>query len=406
MIKVDDIKKDFPIFERKINGNKLTYLDSGATSQKPNQVIDVMSDVYKNNNANVHRGTYVLSSETTSKYEEVRVKFKKFINAYNSDEIIFTKGCTEGFNLLANSLCKNLNKDDEIILSEIEHHANIIPWQMAAKKYGLNIKYIKIDDSYNLDLDHLNSLLTSKTKIVSIVGESNMSGMLPNIKEIVSNVKSKSDAIFILDGAQLVPHRFVDVQDLGIDFLCVSGHKMLGPTGIGVVWGRKELWDSMDPVYGGGDMIEEVYYDKATWAPVPHKFEAGTPPFVEAIGLGVAAEYLMNISMSEVQQHSDSLREYAKSKLENIDGLNVIHSNSKNAGCTFAMSVEGAHAADISLMLDTYGVAVRAGHHCVQPFHRKLELDATFRATGYIYNNEEDFDTLAYAIENSIKMLK
>ena len=383
MIKVDDIKKDFPIFERKINGNKLTYLDSGATSQKPNQVIDVMSDVYKNNNANVHRGTYVLSSETTSKYEEVRVKFKKFINAYNSDEIIFTKGCTEGFNLLANSLCKNLNKDDEIILSEIEHHANIIPWQMAAKKYGLNIKY-KIDDSYNLDLDHLNSLLTSKTKIVSIVGESNMSGMLPNIKDIVSNVKSKSDAIFILDGAQLVPHRFVDVQDLGIDFLCVSGHKMLGPTGIGVVWGRKELWGSMDPVYGGGDMIEEVYYDKATWAPVPHKFEAGTPPFVEAIGLGVAAEYLMNITMSEVQQHSDSLREYAKSKLENIDGLNVIHSNSKNAGCTFAMSVEGAHAADISLMLDTYGVAVRAGHHCVQPFHRKLKLDATFRATGYI----------------------
>ena len=406
MIKVDDIKKDFPIFERKINGNKLTYLDSGATSQKPNQVIDVMSDVYRNNNANVHRGTYVLSSETTSKYEEVRVKFKKFINAYNSDEIIFTKGCTEGFNLLANSLCKNLNKDDEIILSEIEHHANIIPWQMAAKKYGLNIKYIKIDDSYNLDLDHLNSLLTSKTKIVSIVGESNMSGMLPNIKDIVSNVKSKSDAIFILDGAQLVPHRFVDVQDLGIDFLCVSGHKMLGPTGIGVVWGRKELWDSMDPVYGGGDMIEEVYYDKATWAPVPHKFEAGTPPFVEAIGLGVAAEYLMNISMSEVQQHSDSLREYAKSKLENIDGLNVIHSTAKNAGCTFAMSVEGTHAADISLMLDTYGVAVRAGHHCVQPFHRKLKLDATFRATGYIYNNEEDFDTLAYAIENSIKMLK
>ena len=372
MIKVDDIKKDFPIFERKINGNKLTYLDSGATSQKPNQVIDVMSDVYRNNNANVHRGTYVLSSETTSKYEEVRVKFKKFINAYNSDEIIFTKGCTEGFNLLANSLCKNLNKGDEIILSEIEHHANIIPWQMAAKKYGLNIKYIKIDDSYNLDLDHLNSLLTSKTKIVSIVGESNMSGMLPNIKEIVSNVKSKSDAIFILDGAQLVPHRFVDVQDLGIDFLCVSGHKMLGPTGIGVVWGRKELWDSMDPVYGGGDMIEEVFYDTATWAPIPHKFEAGTPPYVEAIGLGAAVDYLSNLDMNNVQKHSDDLREYAKNKLGNIDGLNIIHTNSKLAGCTFAMSVDGVHATDVSLMLDTFGVAVRAGHHCVQPFHSCL----------------------------------
>ena len=406
MIKVSDIKKDFPIFERQINGNKLTYLDSGATSQKPNQVIDAMSDVYKNNNANVHRGTYVLSSETTGKYEDVRTKFQKFINAYDSDEIIFTKGCTEGFNLLSNSICKNLNQGDEIILSEIEHHANIIPWQMAAEKYNLNIKFINVDESFNLDIDHLKSLLSSKTKIVSIVGESNISGMLPDIKEIVAIVKSKSDALFILDGAQLVPHRSVDVQDLGIDFLCVSGHKMLGPTGIGVVWGQKELWDSMDPVYGGGDMIEEVYYDKATWAPVPHKFEAGTPPFVEAIGLGAAVDYLTNISMNEVQQHSDSLREYAKNKLENIDGLNIIHSLSKNAGCTFAMSIEGAHATDVSLMLDTYGVAVRAGHHCVQPFHRKLNLDATFRATGYIYNDEEDFDILANAIEDSMKMLK
>ena len=406
MIKVSDIKKDFPIFERQINGNKLTYLDSGATSQKPNQVIDVMSDVYKNNNANVHRGTYVLSSETTGKYEDVRTKFQKFINAYDSDEIIFTKGCTEGFNLLSNSICKNLNQGDEIILSEIEHHANIIPWQMAAEKYNLNIKFINVDESFNLDIDHLKSLLSSKTKIVSIVGESNISGMLPDIKEIVAIVKSKSDALFILDGAQLVPHRSVDVQDLGIDFLCVSGHKMLGPTGIGVVWGRKELWDSLDPVYGGGDMIEEVYYDNATWAPVPHKFEAGTPPFVEAIGLGAAVDYLTNISMNEVQQHSDSLREYAKNKLENIDGLNIIHSLSKNAGCTFAMSIEGAHATDVSLMLDTYGVAVRAGHHCVQPFHRKLNLDATFRATGYIYNDEEDFDILANAIEDSMKMLK
>ena len=406
MIKVSDIKKDFPIFERQINGNKLTYLDSGATSQKPNQVIDIMSDVYKNNNANVHRGTYVLSSETTGKYEDVRTKFQKFINAYDSDEIIFTKGCTEGFNLLSNSICKNLNQGDEIILSEIEHHANIIPWQMAAEKYNLNIKFINVDESFNLDIDHLKSLLSSKTKIVSIVGESNISGMLPDIKEIVTIVKSKSDALFILDGAQLVPHRSVDVQDLGIDFLCVSGHKMLGPTGIGVVWGRKELWDSMDPVYGGGDMIEEVYYDKATWAPIPHKFEAGTPPYVEAIGLGAAIDYLTNLDMKNVEKHSDNLRSYAKNKLESIDGLNIIHTNSDVAGCTFAMSVDNVHATDISLMLDTFGVAVRAGHHCVQPFHRKLNLDATFRATGYIYNDEEDFDILADAIKESIKILK
>ena len=405
MIKGSDLKKDFPIFDRKINGKRLTYLDSGATSQKPNSVISEMTNVYTNTNANVHRGTYVLSSETTAKYEEVRNKLKNFINAYSSDEIIFTKGCTEGFNFLANSICKDLNSGDEIILSEIEHHANIIPWQMAAAKYNLKINYVNISESFKLDFDHLESLLNKNTKVVSIVGESNISGMLPDIKKINSIVKEKTDAVYIVDGAQLVPHRKIDVQDLGIDFLCVSGHKMLGPTGIGVVWGRKELLENLDPVYGGGDMIEEVFYDTATWAPIPHKFEAGTPPYVEAIGLGAAVDYLSNLDMNSVQKHSDDLREYAKNKLENIDGLNIIHTNSKLAGCTFAMSVDGVHATDVSLMLDTFGVAVRAGHHCVQPFHRKLNLDATFRATGYIYNDEEDFDILSNAIEESIKLL-
>ena len=406
MKQVSKIKKDFPIFQRLINGKELTYLDSGATSQKPNIVIDSMSEVYKQNNANVHRGTYVLSSETTTKYEDVRNKFKKFINANSPDEIVFTKGCTEGFNLLANSLCKNLSEGDEILLSEIEHHANIIPWQMASERYGLIIKYVNVDDNFNLDMNHLESQLTEKTKIVSLVGESNISGMLPDIKTISNLIKNKTEALFILDGAQLVPHREVDVQELGIDFLCVSGHKMLGPTGIGVVWGKKELLENMDPVYGGGDMIEEVYYDKATWAPIPHKFEAGTPPYVEAIGLGAAVDYLSDLTMAEVQKHSDHLRLYAKNSLEKINGLNIIHTDSENAGCTFAMSVDGAHATDISLMLDTYGVAVRAGHHCVQPFHRKLKIDATFRATGYIYNDEKDFDTLANAIEESLKILR
>ena len=405
MINVSDLKKDFPIFEREINGKRLTYLDSGATSQKPSAVINEMSNVYTNMNANVHRGTYVLSSETTTKYEDVRNKLKDFINAYSSDEIIFTKGCTEGFNFLANSICKELSPGDEIILSEIEHHANIIPWQMAAEKYSLKINYINITESFDLDLDHFESLLSAKTKVVSIVGESNMSGMLPDIQKLNSLIKEKTDAIYIVDGAQLVPHRKIDVQELGIDFICVSGHKMLGPTGIGVVWGRKELLEKLDPVYGGGDMIEEVFYDSATWAPVPHKFEAGTPPYVEAIGLGAAVDYLSNLNMKNVEKHSDDLREYAKKKLENIKGLNVVHTNSKLAGCTFAMSVNGVHATDISLMLDTFGVAVRAGHHCVQPFHRKLNLDATFRATGYIYNDEEDFDILSDAIEESIKIL-
>ena len=407
MNKFSDLKKDFPIFERDINGKKLTYLDSGATSQKPNSVIDKMNDIYKFNNANVHRGPYVLSSETTSEYESVRYKLQSFLNASESDEIIFTKGTTEALNFLANSIAnKFMGEGDEIILSEIEHHANIIPWQMVAEKYKLTINYVKVNDDFSLDLDDLSSKLSSKTKVVSIVGESNLSGMLPDIKEINNLVRSNSDALLIIDGAQLVPHRKVDVQDLGIDFLVFSGHKMLGPTGIGVVWGKKELLNSLDPVYGGGDMIEEVHYDKATWAPVPHKFEAGTPPYVEAIGLGAAVDYLENLGMSEVEKHSDELREYGRKVLLDIDGVNVIHAEQDIAGCTFGMYVDGVHAADLSLMLDTHGVAVRAGHHCVQPFHRKLGIDATIRSTAYIYNDKEDIDTLKSALISSVEMLR
>ncbi len=407
MSKFKNIKKDFPIFERDINGNKLTYLDSGATSQKPNSVIDKMTEIYKFNNANVHRGTYVLSAETTQEYESVRTKFQSFLNASESDEIIFTKGTTEALNFLANSIAnKFMSEGDEIILSEIEHHANIIPWQMVAEKYKLSIKYVKVNEDFSLDLDDLSSKLSSKTKVVSIVGESNLSGMLPDIKEINNLVRANSEALLIIDGAQLVPHRKVDVQDLGIDFLVFSGHKMLGPTGIGVVWGKKELLNSLDPVYGGGDMIEEVHYDKATWAPVPHKFEAGTPPYVEAIGLGAAVDYLQDLGMSEVEKHSDELREYGRKVLLDIDGVNVIHSQENIAGCTFGMYVDGVHAADLSLMLDTHGVAVRAGHHCVQPFHRKLGIDATIRSTAYIYNDKEDIDTLKSALISSVEMLR
>ena len=407
MSKFKNIKKYFPIFEIDINGNKLTYMDSGATSQKPNSVIDKMTEIYKFNNANVHRGTYVLSAETTQEYESVRSKFQSFLNASESDEIIFTKGTTEALNFLANSIAnKFMSEGDEIILSEIEHHANIIPWQMVAEKYKLSIKYVKVNEDFSLDLDDLSSKLSSKTKVVSIVGESNLSGMLPDIKEINNLVRANSEALLIIDGAQLVPHRKVDVQDLGIDFLVFSGHKMLGPTGIGVVWGKKELLNSLDPVYGGGDMIEEVHYDKATWAPVPHKFEAGTPPYVEAIGLGAAVDYLQDLGMSEVEKHSDELREYGRKVLLDIDGVNDIHSQETIAGCTFGMYVDGVHAADLSLMLDTHGVAVRAGHHCVQPFHRKLGIDATIRSTAYIYNDKEDIDTLKSALISSVEMLR
>ena len=402
----ENIKSDFPIFEREINGKPLTYLDSGATSQKPQIVLDKMNEIYTVSNANVHRGTYALSAETTHAYEGVRNKCKDFINAYDSDEIIFAKGSTEGFNFLANSISKKfMEPGDEILVTEIEHHANIIPWQMVAQENDLEVKYIKVNEDFTLDLDDLSDKLSSKTKVVSIVGESNLSGLLPDINEITKMVREKSDSLLIIDGAQLVPHRKIDVQALGIDFLVFSGHKMLGPTGIGVVWGRKELLEKMDPVYGGGDMIEEVYYDKATWAPVPHKFEAGTPPYVEAIGLGAAIDYLTELDMENVQSHSDELREYGKKLFTDIDKVNIIHSSAEKAGCTFGMYVDNIHATDLSLMLDTHGVAVRSGHHCVQPFHRKLGIDATIRATAYIYNDKNDLDFFKNALIESIKML-
>ena len=406
MINVKDIKKDFPIFERKINNLPMTYLDSGATSQKPKQVLKAMNNVYTHSNANVHRGTYLLSAETTEAYEDVRNKCKEFINAPSSDEIIFTSGTTDGINLLAQALTKNrVSPGDEIILSEIEHHANIIPWQLVAKEHDLVIRYIDVDKNFELNIEDLLSKLNNKTKIVSITGESNISGTIPNIKEINTLVKEKSDSIFIVDGAQLVPHRAVDVQNMGIDFITFSGHKMLGPTGIGVVWGKRELLENLEPVSGGGDMIEEVYYDTAKWAPIPHKFEAGTPPYVEAIGLGAAIDYLNNLGMENVEQHSDKLRNYGRDILGKIDNIKMIHSNANFAGCTFSLYIDGVHATDISVMLDTHGVAVRAGHHCVQPFHRKLGIDATFRASCYIYNEENDLDNFKESLEKSLEVL-
>lgn len=406
MINVEEIKKDFPIFEREINNSPLVYLDSGATSQKPQQVLEAMNDIYTKSNANVHRGTYVLSAETTETYENVRNKCKNFINAPSSDEIIFTRGTTDGFNFLAQALTKDrLDGGDEILLSEIEHHANIIPWQLVAKQYNLKINYVEVDSNFEIDLEDLSSKINSKTKIISLTGESNIAGTIPNLDEINGIVREKSDAVFIIDGAQLVPHRAVDVQGMGIDFLTFSGHKMLGPTGIGVVWGRADLLNEIEPVFGGGDMIEEVHFDSASWAPIPHKFEAGTPPYVEAIGLGAAIDYLETIGMDNVEKHSDELRNYGKELIRNIEGINLIHSTASKAGCTFSMYMDGVHATDLSVMLDTYGIAVRAGHHCVQPFHRKMGIDATFRATCYIYNDEKDLDSLKTGLEKSLEIL-
>ena len=405
MNKFSDIKKDFPIFERDINGKKLTYLDSGATSQKPNSVIDKMNDIYKFNNANVHRGTYVLSSETTSEYESVRYKLQSFLNASESDEIIFTKGTTEALNFLANSIANKLmGEGDEIILSEIEHHANIIPWQMVAEKYKLNINYVKVNDDFSLDLDDLSSKLSSKTKVVSIVGESNLSGMLPDIKEINNLVRSNSDALLIIDGAQLVPHRKVDVQDLGIDFLVFSGHKMLGPTGIGVVWGRKELLNSLDPVYGGGDMIEEVHYDKATWAPVPHKFEAGTPNIAGGIALKTAIDWVTQIGLDNIISYEKELIDYATNELSKIQDIRFIGQAKEKAG-VISFLVGNVHPYDVGVILDKLGIAVRTGHHCAQPVMDQFSIPGTIRASFAVYNSTEDVNRLVEGVKKAQKML-
>ena len=403
---IQKIREQFPILREKNRDKELIYFDSAATSLRPISVIGSEILFYQEYGASIHRSVYELGEKATNAYENTRKKVAQFIGSDNSESIVFTKSATESINLVADAWgFKNLKKNDIVLLTDMEHHSNIVPWQIICEKTGAKVQYIKSTKDGTLDLEELDDVLNEKVIIVSFTHVSNVFGTINPAKTIIDKAH-KNGSLVLLDGCQSAPHIKIDVKELDCDFFVFSAHKMLGPTGIGVVWGKKELLEKMDPVYGGGDMIEEVYYDKATWAPIPHKFEAGTPPYVEAIGLGAAVDYLSDLSMVEVQKHSDQLRLYAKNSLENIDGLNIIHTDSENAGCTFAMSVDGAHATDISLMLDTYGVAVRAGHHCVQPFHRKLNIDATFRATGYIYNDENDFDTLVNAIEESLKILR
>ena len=398
----ENIKSDFPIFERKINGKPLTYLDSGATSQKPNVVLEKMNEIYKVSNANVHRGTYALSAETTLAYEGVRNKCKDFINAYESDEIIFAKGSTEGFNFLANSISKKfMEPGDEIIVTEIEHHANIIPWQMVAQENDLELNYIKINEDFTLDLDDLNEKISSKTKVVSIVGESNLSGLLPEIEEITKIVKEKSNALIIIDGAQLVPHRKIDVQALGIDFLVFSGHKMLGPTGVGVLWGKMDLLNELDPFLSGGEMIEKVTLEASTWNEVPYKFEAGTPNYVQAIGMGEALKYLSNIGMENVYNYEKKLTSYALKKLQEIPNIKI-YGNPEKRGGVISFNIKGIHPQDLSQFLNEDNICLRVGHHCAQPLLKTLNETSTARVSFYIYNDFSDIDKLVDSINSTI----
>lgn len=399
---INKIRSDFPIFADKA----LVYLDSAATTQKPRQVIDAVSDYYSNYYANVHRGIYELSIKATEAYHSARQKVANFINASDWRSIVFTGGTTESINLVAYSWArKNLQKNDEILITEMEHHSNIVPWQLISKDTGAKLKYIPIKTDGTLDLNNIDKLITNKTKLVSVIHQSNVFGTINPIKKIINYAK-KVNAITLVDAAQSIPHSHVDVQDLDCDFLAFSGHKMLGPTGIGVLYGKTELLESMPPFMGGGDMINTVTMTESTWNDIPYKFEAGTPNIAQAIGLGAAIDYLNSIGMEEIYEYEQSLLKIALDKLKSIDGLEIYgHQNSEN-GAVISFNLEGVHPHDLAQFLDQDSIAVRAGHHCAQPIMDKLGVSSTIRASFYLYNTEKEIDLLCESLRKTANFFK
>jgi cysteine desulfurase/selenocysteine lyase len=389
-------KSEFPIFKNR----KLTYLDSASTSQKPKIVLDAMKNVYENSNANVHRALYDLGSESTELYESSRELVAKFINANSSKEIIFTSGATASINLLAYSIGSQLKEDDEVLISHMEHHANIVPWQQLVKRTGIKLKYLPLTDSGEIDLSKSSELITAKTKIVSITHMSNVLGTINPIKEIAKLTKMVG-AVFIVDGAQSVSHMPVNVQDLECDFLAFSGHKMLGPTGVGVLWGKFELLNDLDPFLSGGEMIEKVTLEESTWNEVPYKFEAGTPNYVQAIGLGAAVKFLSKIGMENIHKYEKELTSYAVEKLQSIPNLNI-HGSPKNRGSVISFNIENIHPQDLAQFLNEDNICIRVGHHCAQPLLETLNETSTARASFYIYNDFSDIDKLVYSIKSTI----
>ncbi|HEM3666299.1 TPA: cysteine desulfurase [Streptococcus suis] len=394
---LERIRKDFSILDQVVNDEPLVYLDNAATTQKPQQVLDVLADYYQKDNANVHRGVHTLSERATARYEAARQKVADFIQAKSSKEILFTRGTTTSLNWVAQFAKEILQPDQEVIISVQEHHSNIIPWQQACQQTGAKLRYVTLKDG-ELDMDHLRSLLSSKTKFVSLAHVSNVLGGVVPIGEIAEMVHQVG-AYLVVDGAQSVPHMAVNVQELDVDFYAFSGHKMLGPTGIGVLYGKEELLNLMSPVEFGGEMIDFVYEQSATWKELPWKFEAGTPNIAGAIGLGAAIDYLTEIGMDAIQDHEAELVDYVFPKLQAIPGLTIYGSQdlSKRTG-VIAFNLDDLHPHDVATALDYEGVAVRAGHHCAQPLLRYLQVPATVRASFYIYNTKADCDKLVEAI--------
>lgn len=397
MIDFESIRKDFSILDQVVNDEPLVYLDNAATTQKPQQVLDVLEDYYQTDNANVHRGVHTLSERATARYEAARQKVADFIQAKSSKEILFTRGTTTSLNWVAQFAKEILQPDQEVIISVQEHHSNIIPWQQACQQIGAKLRYVPLKDG-ELDVDSLKSILSEKTKFVSLPHVSNVLGGVVPIGEIAELVHQVG-AYLVVDGAQSVPHMAVNVQELDVDFFAFSGHKMLGPTGIGVLYGKEELLNLMSPVEFGGEMIDFVYEQSATWKELPWKFEAGTPNIAGAIGLGAAVDYLTEIGMDAIQAHEAELVDYVFPKLQAIPGLTIYGSQdlSKRTG-VIAFNLDDLHPHDVATALDYEGVAVRAGHHCAQPLLRYLQVPATVRASFYIYNTKADCDKLVEAI--------
>ncbi|HEX6197095.1 MAG TPA: cysteine desulfurase [Jiangellaceae bacterium] len=405
---VDRVRKDFPILERRLAGDRpLVYLDSANTSQKPRAVLDAVVEHYERHNANVARAVHQLGEEATAAYEGARAKVAAFVGAGSPSEIVFTKNASEALNLVANSLASGLADDprfrlgpgDEVVITEMEHHSNIVPWQLACRRTGATLCWFGLTDDGRLDVSNIDELITPRTKIVSLVHQSNILGTVNPVSAIVARARAVG-AMVMLDASQSVPHQPVSVADLGADFMAFTGHKMCGPTGIGVLWARPELLDALPPFLGGGEMIETVAMEGSTFAAPPHKFEAGTPPIAQAVGLGAAVDYLSGIGMATIHAHEQALTRYALERLAAVDGLTFIGPDAPvDRGGTVSFTFDGVHPHDVGQVLDEQGIAVRVGHHCARPVCVRYGIPATTRASFYLYTTDAEIDALAEGLE-------
>ncbi|TRO67226.1 aminotransferase class V-fold PLP-dependent enzyme [Christiangramia sabulilitoris] len=401
---VEEIRKDFPILKRKVNGYPLVYLDNAATGQTPKQVMDAIVDYYSNYNANIHRGVHALSQEATDKYEQARIKIQKHFNAEKAHEIIFTSGTTHGINLVANGFSSILKEGDEILVSAMEHHSNIVPWQMLCEKTGAKLKVIPMDLKGELVISKFEELLNSKTRLVFLNHVSNALGTVNPIKTIIDKAHSV-DAAVLIDGAQAAPHIKADVQELDVDFYVVSGHKMCGPTGVGVLYGKEEWLEKLPPYQGGGEMIATVSFEKTTYAGLPHKFEAGTPNICGGIAFGAAIDYMNKIGFTEIAAYEQELLEYATKKLKEIDGMKI-YGEAAEKTAVISFNIDGLHPYDLGTLMDKMGIAVRTGHHCAQPIMDFYKIPGTVRASFSFYNTFNEIDLFIEGVKKAKMMLQ